>query len=525
MLNGNHCAGGINGCAVGNLPLPGTDAPTSYEDYYLRDNSAGSFEALLGVGDITGLDLGPADFDLRFAGASPDLQHVVLSSCAALTPGATEVPQGSGCNPSKQNLYEWTSGSGLTLLNGAAAGAALAAQSGAVSTNGDRVYWTDTATGDLYLHDAGGNHPIVPAASFQTASADGATAFYTKAGSLYSYNAATYTPSAALASGVVGVLGASANGDTVYFQDGAGLQRWHGGPPTPVAPNQASPAANAADTSDYPPTTGTARVSDDGTKLLFLSSASLTGYDNTDLNTGNPDSEAFLYDSGGPTLTCVSCNPTNERPIGPTTIPGAIPNGSAPGSTDSYKPRVLSADGKRVFFDSQDSLALTDTNSNHLTGAGIPDVYQWEAQGEGSCTVAGGCLALVSSGRSAGGAGFIDASADGADAFFITDDSLLPADPGSLDLYDARAGGGFLQPSPPIPCEGDACQILPPDPIDPTLTTLLSGHGNPAVHYYNLNRFKKPKHCRKGTVKKGGRCVKKPKPHKKARHHKRGGRR
>ncbi len=28
-------------------------------------------------------------------------------------------------------------------------------------------------------------------------------------------------------------------------------------------------------------------------------------------------------------------------------------------------------------------------------------------------------------------------------------------------------------------CEGDACQVVPSDPGDPTLTTLLSGHGNP----------------------------------------------
>ncbi len=425
---------------------------------------------------------------------------MVLSTCAALTPGAIEVPQGSGCNPGKQNLYERPAESGLILLNGATPGAALAAQGGAVSTNGDRVYWTDTATGDLYLHDGGGNHPIVSAASFQTATPDGATAFYAKAGSLYSYDAATYTPSASLASGVVGVLGASANGDTVYYQDANGLQRWHSGAITQVAPNQVSPPANAADSSDYPPTTGTARVSDDGAKLLFVSSVSLTGYDNTDLNTGNPDAEVYLYDASGPTLTCVSCNPTNERPTGPTTIPGAISNGSALGSTDSYKPRVLTTDGKRVFFNSQDTLALTDTNSNHLTGAGIPDAYEWEASGEGSCAKAGGCITLISSGRSAGGALFIDASADGSDAFFITDDSLVSSDPGSLDLYDARIGGGFLQPSPPIPCEGDACQILPPDPIDPTLTTLLSGHGNPPVHYYNLNHFTnhhKKKHRKK----------------------------
>lgn len=42
-----------------------------------------------------------------------------------------------------------------------------------------------------------------------------------------------------------------------------------------------------------------------------------------------------------------------------------------------------------------------------------------------------------------------------------------------------------------LSCEGDDCQILPPQPVDPTLTTLLSGLGNPAPHYYRLNHPKK----------------------------------
>ena len=66
---------------------------------------------------------------------------------------------------------------------------------------------------------------------------------------------------------------------------------------------------------------------------------------------------------------------------------------------------------------------------------------------------------------------------------------LAPTTPGALP------GGGPLDPTIPIggatigatgtqiACEGDACQVLPPEPVDPTLTTLLSGHGNPRPHY------------------------------------------
>jgi hypothetical protein len=503
LLNGDHCAGGD--CSVENPPLPGTDAPNGFQDYYLRDSSSGGFEALLGAGDLSELKLGPEDFDLRFVGASADLRQIVVSTCAALGPPASEVTLGAGCDPSEPNLYKWQAGAGLALINGATPGAALAANSGAISADGQRVYWNDTTNGELHLNE-GGTDKLVSSGGpiFQAASQDATTAYYTKAAHLYRYSAAGAGQSTDLtpSGGVVGVLGASANADYVYYQDSAGLQLYHAGSVTQVAPNQAAPPAPAAAGENLGPATGAARVSTDGTKLLFSSVASLTGYDNTDLNSEEADAELFLYDAAAPSLTCVSCNPTNERPLGPASIPGAVPNGSALGSTNTYKPRALAADGRRVFFDSLDGLVLTDTNSNHLTGAGIADVYQWRAPGESGCARPSGCISLISSGRSPEGARFIDASADGSEAFFITDESLLGVDPDSLDLYVARAGGGFLVPAPPIPCEGDACQVLPPEPVDPTLTTVLAGHGNPPVHYFKLNRLKKQKQHKKQQNKK-----------------------
>ena len=486
LLNGEHCRGGVqSGCAVANPPLAGTDAPAGYQDYYLRDNGAGSFDSLLTSAGIAGLGLDPATFDLRLLGASPDLAEVLLQSCSRLTAGAADV-----CAGSDQNLYRWSRGTGTIAFVDSGPPAELAVRARAIADPSGLDY-------------------------------------YTQAGDLYRYSAATDTATRLTSSAdVEGALGAAADGSHLYFLRASGLYLCLGSDGAATnGCDGASKVADAADASNYPPATGTARVSADGTKALFVSSAQLTTsdgatYDNTDLLTGNPDPEVYLYDTAGPTLTCVSCNPTNERPIGPSMIPGAIPNGSAPGSTDAYKPRVLSTDGKRVFFDSLDALALTDTNSEASTGAGIPDAYQWEAQGEGSCATPGGCVALISSGRSKGGALFVDASADGADAFFLTDDSLAGADPGAVDLYDARIGGGFPDPSSPIPCEGDACQALPPEPVDPTLTTLLSGHGNPPVHYYRLN-------CRPGFHKRKGKCVRKPKRahhkkhHGKKKHHKR----
>jgi hypothetical protein len=511
MLNGRPCRGEASGCPVANPPLGGTDAPAGYQNYYLRESATGGFEALLG-GEVSHTDVDPADFELTLAGASPDLKHSVLSTCAALTADATEVPLLAGCDPAKPNLYLWSAGT-LSLLNLLPAqstgtpGAALGAQSAAISSDGSRVYFNDTASGNLYLRagaqtkQVDDDAPGGAGASLQTATPDGAVAFYLKAGHLFRYNAlADASTDLTSPGGVLGVLGASPAGDCVYYLTAAGLFLRQGATTTKVA--------DAADSSNYPPTTGTARVSADGTKLLFLSTTPLTTsdgatYDNLNLATKVPEPQIYLYDStGGGTLACLSCNPTHARPLGPSGIPGAVANGSTPGSTHSYKPRVLSADGKRVFFDSEDALVLSDVNLDS-------DVYEWEAQGTGSCTRTGGCVALISSGL-AERAFFVDASTDGADAFFLTDRSLVGTDPGSIDLYDARIGGGFPEPTEPPICIGDACQVVPPAVEDPVLTTVLQGPGNPSERYREYGAKAKKK-CPKGKKLKAGKCVKKGK--------------
>jgi hypothetical protein len=462
MLDGNRCAGSA---------CPST--------YTLRESTGA-------------LTLSPAEPDLRFAGSSPDLRHVALSTCAALTSDATEVPGSEGCDPAAPNLYDWSGGQ-LRLLNllpgdeHGTPGARLAAHAGAVSTDGWRVYWTASEDGFIYLREDGATKWVSEAtggtASFQTATPDGAFAFFTSISShLYRYRASTDEATDLTPGGeVLGVLGTSTDGSRVYYLTAAGLFLWDEGTTRKIAA--------AADASNYPPTIGTARVSADGTRLAFLSKAPLTGYDNTDQYTGNPDSEVFLYDAtANGALACISCNPSKARPIGPSTIPGAVANGASAGATRYYKPRAMAADGRRLFFDSHDALVSQDTNNDR-------DVYEWEAQGTGSCTTSGGCLNLISSGRSEDGASFVDASEDGRDAFFLTDGSLIPSDPlGTVDLYDAREGGGFPIPPTPIPCEGDSCQPLPSPPEDPTPGTQVPTGGNPPVHFAKKHKGKRRHH-------------------------------
>jgi hypothetical protein len=497
LLNGKGCRGEASGCPVPNPTLPGTDAPVGFQNYYLRTSANGSFEALLGPSETSLSGQSASQFEVTLAGSSEDLTHVVLSSCAKLTASAT-----SGC-PGQANLYEF-SGDSLKQLN-ASPGATLAAQgANAVSIDGSRVYLYEA--GNLFVRDGSTLKQVDFGAggggSFELASSDGSIAYFTKAGDLYRFNTTTNTATKLTSSAdVQGVLGAATNGANLYYLRTGGLYRCATAN-TAVANgcDAATKIAAAADTSNYPPATGTSRVTDDGSKLLFVSTTPLEDhnantYDNTDLGSGEPDSEVYLYDASVG-ITCVSCNPTNGRPIGPSSIPGAVKNGTG---LTAYKPRVLVDGGRRVFFDSGDAISTTDTNTQGAGGAGVPDPHQWEAPGEGSCTRADGCASILSTGRDPIPSSFADASSDGSDAYFLTGSSLAPKDPGAIDLYDARIGGGFTEPGEGIPCEGDSCQALPPEPTEPTLTTLLSGPGNPAVHYTRYGT-KAAKSCPKGKV-------------------------
>jgi hypothetical protein len=495
LFGGLACREELPGCPGPNEPLPGTGAPPGYVAYYLRDNASGSLSSLLRPADVAHSAVSPQNFEVAFAAASPGLSHVVLSSCAALTEGAAEIPSGPGkCDPAATNLYEWSAGE-LKLLNGGAPGAAIAAPGGAVSSDGSRVYWT--RGGNLFLGEGAQSFQADEAQGgggvFQTATPDGSVAFFTKAGDLYRFVAATKSATGiAPGAGVVGVLGASDDGNDVYYQDASGLQHWHAGATVTVAPG-----AGAAAAGDYPPATGTARVSADGLHLAFLSTASLTGYDNTDAGTGLPDSELFLYGpgpgGGPPQLLCASCNPTGERPTGPSTIPGALVNGT----TLAYKPRALSAGGLRLFFDSGDSIGNKDTNTR-------PDVYEWEYKGVGDCVRSPGCVKVISRGNG-NAARFLDATADGSDAFFITSESLVGSDPkGSVDAYDARVNGGFPESSPVIECLGDNCQPLPGEPDDPTPGTLVQNPGNPRLRIFEPRKKKKKLHRKHHKHRHGG---------------------
>ncbi len=264
------------------------------------------------------------------------------------------------------------------------------------------------------------------------------------------------------------------------------------------------------------PNSRRSRVSPDGLHFAFASAGKLTAYDNKDAAAGKPAAEVYLYDaeaSGGPgELRCISCNPSGARPQGRNLGSSATPRWTAatiPGWNEQLRPtRLLSNDGGRLFFESYDDLLPRDSN-------GRTDVYGWErAPDQEACAKAGadlyvqsagGCLSLISSGQSLGDSELIDVGQSGRDVFFTTSASLLPQDPGLIDVYDARIGGGYPPPpKPPAVCEGDACQGPVSAPSDPTpASAAFEGAGN-------VKQISSPR-CPKGKRKarKGGkvRCV------------------
>jgi WD40-like Beta Propeller Repeat len=217
----------------------------------------------------------------------------------------------------------------------------------------------------------------------------------------------------------------------------------------------------------YPSTSfqKTARVSADGRTLLFRSRRQLTDY----ANEGIPQIYRYHVDAG---LACISCNPTGAAPVGAPTFGTIATPTLLSRSTALTLIRNLSATGDRVFFESVDPLVAADGNgSDGCPRIGFPaqefpacqDVYEWEAEGTGSCESAaanGGCLYLLSNGQKGQPAFFADASEDGEDAFLFTGAPLVRQDRDELvDVYDARVDGGLAaQSEAPAACRGEECR-------------------------------------------------------------------
>jgi hypothetical protein len=469
------------------------------------------------------------------------------------------LPNGTAATPSAHSSF---GAAGENNNGSCTVGQAIIANS--VSSAGSRVFWTyggtykegpETSVAPLLVRIDGSetrqlDKKAAGAAGpsgegrFWAATPDGSSAFFTApgkltadagaGGDLYRYDTAAssltdLTPGP-VAPEIKGVIGASDDGTHVYFvgagaltgaqENGVGekaesgrsnLYLWQQGEGLRFIAR----LANETDGRDWSsgPEQLEARVTPSGQGIAFVSveSKALSGYDNERLGGGDcvprfPEHEdqltggsrcpeAYLYDAATDQLTCASCNPAGSRPAGPAQFPGW--------TNPLEGPRYLSDDGERLFFESRDTLVPEDENHTR-------DIYEFEKAGFGTCSSdnsrfvpsSGGCVFLLSNGKSSAETYLLDASSSGRDVFFATRSVLVGWDVNeNYDVYDVRAGGGLPEPQAPAqPCEGETCKpgIPPAPPGASAATPSFNGPGNP-----------KPAACKKGKVRRGGKCVKK----------------
>jgi hypothetical protein len=471
--------------------------------------------------DESGESFGTYSFEVkttRFAGASADFSRSLFEANDALSPEAVNGGEG------ENNLYVSAGGDvrSVNILPGATASAPNAVFGGpsdarfaaspdfshVISADGSRIFWTDLNAGPdedhVFVRENGTSTVAVSAgaARFWTASTDGRYAFYTEGEQLLRFDVDTQTREVLAGDGaeVQGVPGASEDGSYVYFAaDGSLAQGAQPGQPNLyllhnsgngweparfIATLQAEDGSNLnnernelANAGDWEPDLGerTAEATADGQGLVFMSRASLPavgfphGYENTGL------AEVYSYQAaGGGRLYCVSCNMSGEppRPNFETERDERVAAFLPVGFQKTYQPRWVSADGDRVFFDSTQALVPRDTN-------GVLDAYEWESDGEGTCTQPDGCDFLLSSGNGGTASYFVDASTSGNDAFVVTRDRLVPQDQNeNYDLYDARVGGVNVLSS--AGCTGESCQAAaaPSVGLGAPASATFTGAGN-----------------------------------------------
>ena len=512
-----------------------------------------------------------------------------------------------GENEPLANLYEWGGGKlqlvnilpddeatrssfgrVVTLAGTEAAGAdgvPYGSAARAVSSDGSRIAWTwgepygDLVTrevSNLYVRDmveektvqVGGDGAV-----FQTMNSEGSQVFYRENGDLYVFDYETGISTDLTGNHGAGetsagvkemVSNVSENGSYVYFvatgvlangavsgEDNLYLSHdtaseWTTTFIATLSPQDEKDWFAEAHTGSTDLAGVTSRVAPDGRYLTFMSDRALTGYDNIDAVSGQPDEEVYLYDAQSGKLVCASCDPSGARPVGILAneeelagahwsnhwLAGSI-SGWDPSQADksTYQPRYLDDSG-RLFFNSPDALVPQDTD-------GLEDVYEYEPPANGetvgsdNCTSVSltfsersdGCVSLVSSGTSSSESVFYDASKNGDDVFFDTTSKLVGEDyDKGYDIYDAHVCSVTVPcksvPVSPPPCtSGDSCKAAPspqPEIFGAAPSATFEGVGNvitspkPLVVSKSLTRAQKLaralKECHKKKAKKRAVC-------------------
>ena len=407
------------------------------------------------------------------------------------TDPASTVTSGPAAVPAVDNAFVSTGPNDLRLVsvlpngdaspNGGIIGGTFGGtQYNAVSDDGSRIFWSSSGgvPNEVYVRVDGTDTVHVSASQrnnpdpngvqqklYQYATPDGRFVYFTSGekltnnsqaepglSDLYRYDVQTdtlvdLTTADGDGAGVMGVIGAGDNGNRVYFAASGVLAPGAVDGETNLYVRSGSQTTfitglDLFGDGDNWSSTGSAktgRVSANGEGLMFSSRRQQLGYDNAG------HLELYLYDAGANEFGCLSCNPNGAAATSDAALSVPPSGGILFQTLNVYERRNLSTDGSTAFFSSQERLVPSDTNGKY-------DAYMWK-DGE---------TELVSTGHSENDSLFMDASRSGDDAFFLTREQLVGTDTDdSVDLYDARVGGGLASqnpPPPPPPCEGDACK-------------------------------------------------------------------
>jgi hypothetical protein len=344
-----------------------------------------------------------------------------------------------------------------------------------------------------------------------------------------------------LGADVQGVVGSNGNGSYLYFVADGSLAGSNAEGKSPVAGqpnlyvihegstsfivtlansdnnNAINNENNEYEVGDWQPVPGrvSAQVSPDGETIAFLSQLELTGYDNNAIvfrdNKGEVVykhiPELFIYQASTGRIVCASCSPSGAMPI-PLNRPRARLAGAtvATSLSSSFLSRwIVDREGTQAYFMSTQPLVAGDSND-------LMDVYEWQSDGSGGCRLESGCVSLISSAESASNAYLIGSGEEGRDVFFTSRSPLTKGAAGeALKVFDARIGGGHLEPS--LSCTGTGCQGSPPAPpifATPSSVT-FNGVGNfepvPPVKAKPKVKSKKVQKCKAGFHREGKRCI------------------
>jgi hypothetical protein len=394
-----------------------------HQGLYSRDDASGAYD-LLGAG-------------ASYAGSTPDGSYLLFGTSTELEdfesatghsypvnilPNGTPAPEAMFGSPIGANRYE-ESGFFTGYLERV------------ISDDGSRIFWTDVATGNLYVRE----NDSMPDAStvliaeggqFRTASSNGEKVFFTDekqltvnstaaagAPNLYEYDLINGTitdlsvgPNFGEHADVVGVLGASETGSYVYFA-AAGATPSEAclplnGPEPPEimigrgeitkcniyvvhereAPRLVAPVSvvdgegGNSDAAVVRAYGETGSFFGDWVPNLSYRSAHVASdgrqlvfesFENLTGFNAKGGREIYMYDFETGGTSCVSCNPS-----GTSTVNGGFADVAhaelPPSLNPTYTLRDISADGERVFFTSNEALVSRTTNEE----APVPNLHE-----------------------------------------------------------------------------------------------------------------------------------------------------